>query len=303
MHLKSVPMVILLGVMIVGSVRAEDSFEAGLDLEPLAASGYDDFAGEGFTGLPAAACEGTCQGCCCQCRSPRWSVTAGAIFLTRDSGNDVVLMQDTTDPARRLSSGDFDFDYQAGWEVSAGCYRPCALGLDLRYFGVSEWDASARAVTNSTLLDPLQITTNPPTFAPNVQTIDARQTSELHSFEANLQIPAGRDVTWLAGFRYLQLNESFRSVLDASPQTFTYDVDTDNSLIGGQLGFDAVLLSSEHFSLTSNVSLGLYYNDADQASSLNTGAATVVAADDAGEFAISSEVSLAAQCNLTSALR
>jgi hypothetical protein len=101
----------------------------------------------------------------------------------------------------------------------------------------------------------------------------ARLTSSLQSAELNRRWGWGSCTQFLAGFRWLQWQETLAvsDVYAASTPSFGQDVYTTgcyNNLFGGQIGLDTALWQpSKHFRLEGLVKAGAYYNSAYQSSS------------------------------------
>ena len=112
--------------------------------------------------------------------------------------------------------------------------------------------------------------------SPPINTLDAasaRLTSSLQSAELNRRWGWGSCTQFLAGFRWLQWQETV-AVSDAymvATPDFGQDVYTTgcyNNLFGGQIGLDTLLWQpSNHFRLEGLVKAGAYYNSAYQSSS------------------------------------
>ena len=209
-------------------------------------------------------------GCCDlelpQCGEKIWRLDAGALILHRSTPDAVVLMNDTTDPTRSLNANDFDFDWQAGWQLSLGREMECGRGLQARVMVVDGWTASTSVTINSTLFDPLQINTDPPVFAPNVQTIDATYGSDLIGVEVSWQEPLESGLRLLAGFRYIGFDEQMRALMDAAPQTFSYQTTTQNRLFGFQAGAMTPEICLAGWRLDAGLKAGIFHNSGSQSS-------------------------------------
>ena len=109
--------------------------------------------------------------------------------------------------------------------------------------------------------------------SPPLDTASARLTSSLQSAELNRRWCWGSCTQFLAGFRWLQWQETaaISNVYDADTSGFGQDVYTTgcyNNLFGGQIGLDTALWQpSKHFRLEGLVKAGAYYNNANQSSS------------------------------------
>ena len=109
----------------------------------------------------------------------------------------------------------------------------------------------------------------------NLDTASARLTSSLQSAELNRRWAIGPCSQFLAGFRWLNWQESL-SITDAyaindpaNAGQDLYNTNTFNNLYGGQIGLDTLLWApSKHFHLEGLVKAGAYYNSASQSSAI-----------------------------------
>ena len=101
----------------------------------------------------------------------------------------------------------------------------------------------------------------------------ARLTSSLQSAELNRRWGWGSCTQFLAGFRWLQWQETLAindayDVTTLNPGQNVYTTGCYNNLFGGQIGLDTALWQpSKHFRLEGLVKAGAYYNSAYQSSS------------------------------------
>jgi len=95
--------------------------------------------------------------------------------------------------------------------------------------------------------------------------------SSFQTFEANSKTPIGAgSFNFIAGFRWLEFQESFSmNTTGVSPNT-SFRSDTINSLYGGQIGIDAWLLTMPLIRINTWLKGGAYYNNAVQRTSLQT---------------------------------
>ena len=135
----------------------------------------------------------------------RWSASAGVLALHRQRPASAPLFFNFFDQQQGLDAASFDFGYKPAWELSLARQISAVSDLEFRYFGGDAWSARARTVTDPA--DPLVINARIPVLVPSGRTIDATYGSDLHSFELNLQATPHGCVTWLVGFRYLELAE------------------------------------------------------------------------------------------------
>lgn len=168
------------------------------------------------------------------CREPAWTVTADALFLHRSDPGSFVLIENTADPTENLNTGQLDLGVHTGVELSLTQQLTDYDSLEIRYFGVDQWSTAASIPT--TPGDLLRLNTAVPLFVDAGDSIDARYTSELHSFEINGLTDLTDRLTLLGGFRYLELDEHLQATLVNSLTPFGYGVNTRNRLYGFQLG-------------------------------------------------------------------
>ena len=208
---------------------------------------------------------------------------AEAIFLERDNQSfdqPVVISgrwPDAFDTV--LSSRDLDFDWESGVRALAGVrLNECTgWGLEGSYLGLFDANAAATAVrpgedTGLTIPGGLGPATN--VFS-DADQIRLDYGSELHSADLSLVrctscsdgCTRGRSVEWLAGFRYVDLSETFGIAgerrIQGLLETGVYNVQTDNDLYGAQLGL-RMRRCLGRFSGEVTGKAGIYYNDASQ---------------------------------------
>lgn len=96
--------------------------------------------------------------------------------------------------------------------------------------------------------------------------------SSIQSFEFNHHRCHGRNIRWLAGFRWVEWQEQFRlqDALTSPAATDLYQTGCINSMYGGQIGADLYLLSLPWLKVDSVVKAGAYYNNASQSSLYTT---------------------------------
>lgn len=162
---------------------------------------------------------------------------AGALFLYRSHVKDqVILVNDVTgSAAMRTKDADFNNIFQAGPEITFGYRYDGVSAFEGVYWGTNHWQQHTQALgANSlSLPGPFAVTTADYFLADQV---DVKYQSQLHNVEANYrQTIFG--MTWLAGFRYFNLNEVFEiRSSDFDSGTSKWRTKTHNNLIGGQIG-------------------------------------------------------------------
>ena len=89
--------------------------------------------------------------------------------------------------------------------------------------------------------------------------------SELQSFEFNLRRRSHECLTWVAGFRWIELSDELAAYSTMPSVAEFYSVDADNHLYGIQVGANATLLQpTPRFRVDSIFRMGLMGNAADQ---------------------------------------
>jgi hypothetical protein len=216
---------------------------------------------------------------CCLC--PSVYGFAEALFLERDnqSVNQPVVITGLWPDAftTELSTGDLNFGWESGLRALMGVRLNECTGwaVEGSYLGVFNADAAALAVRP----DANTALTLPGGLGPALNVFQAADQirldygSELHSADLSLvRCRSGAagcgSVEWMAGFRYLDLSETFGisglRVNQGLPETGVYNVQTHNNLYGAQLG---ARLRRCLGRLSGEVTgkAGIYYNDASQA--------------------------------------
>lgn len=225
---------------------------------------------------------------------PTWIARGTAIYVDRASEGPLSLIESTTNQGQQLNADAFNFDHELRYDLSLTRLAWYDGGFELRYLDFGELAASTSVPVSNSIV---QINSSPPVFAPNVQSIDARYTTDFYSIELNYFYPMYDFLTVLVGFRYINFDDEIRAVLDATPQTFFFDAGTRNDLYGGQLGLITVPYCPLFgLWISSYGKIGIYANDAENRSRLDTGltqALVNATADNSavvGEFAIQGEL-------------
>ena len=217
----------------------------------------------------------------------RWfDVSAEAIFLTRTS--DVSNFNTTSLGAGSnnfvLSTGDVPLnDLRAGLGVQANIQVGAGSNLELVYFGLNKWESSASAT--SAVPNLFSFLSNFGTLPANgfddsdrsfVHTLS--YSSTLNNGEINLRRrwsePAGFfQGSFLMGVRYLDMDEQARftargennnAAANNGPRFLNYTTNTQNSLVGFQVGADLWYNIIPGVKLGVEGKTGLYNNRAHQ---------------------------------------
>lgn len=199
------------------------------------------------------------QGCC----RPLWDVSVGAAILHRSTPQPSILIETWDQSQTLFNAGAFQFDWNTGPDIQVvrrvdKSNRFDAIGV--RYFGVESWQAN----TSTAVTGIWRFPSSPGVFALDAR-IDAGYESELHSLEIHLLRDSSSHGrwTWLAGFRWLQLNERMHmDVYDFNVSAYVgdYIYTTKNNLFGGQIGAEAKILDRERFWIDGFAKAGIYGN-------------------------------------------
>lgn len=201
----------------------------------------------------SCACEDYCR--CCSGESSLWNAYVGAVFLTRDRPDAGVIVGPITPDGTSFSRGsDFDFNTRAGIDVVIA--RRLANGdqIEGRYFGIDDSTATQ------------QFTIPAPFIGAGFNgsagfNFDGTYTAKLRSAELNWKRPLTDRFTFLAGFRYIGLDDTLSYVVNTDLAKGVYQF--ENQLYGGQIGGDLSLLDpARPFQLHVIAKAGAYGNNA-----------------------------------------
>jgi hypothetical protein len=194
---------------------------------------------------------GDACGDCCWC--PGWTIRGEALFWSRTSGSSVPLV---TAPVV-INSADFELGVAVGPRVTAIRHSAWGTCWDVEgaYFGIEDWSntillADADNYVTTPVINILGI-------APTTLVYD----SSLKSGEINLRRTYSDWVTWLVGFRWLEVDENLGADFGGGA---THNLAVNNTLLGAQLGLDAMLWDvGPNLSINGVGKAGIFANDAD----------------------------------------
>jgi hypothetical protein len=190
----------------------------------------------------------SCQGCnsCGQCEinyccCPKWYVDAGVVILHRNRAEADPIMRPVTIGLPIISGHDSPFGWNGDLDLTVGYRMNCCDAIEVRYFGDTGADASA-SVDFGFIPEDFTIATGGPFsligFALDYQT-------DLHSIEINERHTVSDNLTFLTGFRYLEVDEDLTFDLSILGSQFAQYAWADNNhLYGGQIGADVNLFGS-----------------------------------------------------------
>ena len=263
--------------------------------------------------------------CSCNCYCPRWFVYAGVLSMDHNDEKEVWLSNDSGDySAQVLGTQDAGMDWSTGYELRLGRHIGCSnWAWEVAYWGLSDQSDVTRSDTAlvGNLDTPLDgsfqgLTYNDgggnqnlDNFFNNAWTHRLRRSFEFHDIEMNVfQDPNLYDsygcgcnfrLGLVAGLRYFKFNDGM--IFSTDPENYVYsgdsselhyDVDADNNLYGGQLGF---LGQVDHgrFGFYAGTKFGLYANRINHRSRMYGSAGNVfidngLSPNDGADFNVSS---------------
>ncbi|MDX1944273.1 MAG: BBP7 family outer membrane beta-barrel protein [Pirellulaceae bacterium] len=175
------------------------------------------------------------------CWPSGWYGEVEAIYFDRDNrARDQAVVLNATPPPNTdnsvLRTSDVSFDPMVGPRGVIGYDWDQFVAWEATYFGIYAWnDTDIVTGDNLELPDSLGQTVGFDFLRAN--TVVAEFRSSMQNGELNRIRSLNQNFAWLAGFRYVNVNERFRitSVSDITG-TSIYQVKTRNDLYGGQLG-------------------------------------------------------------------
>ena len=212
-----------------------------------------------------ACCPNECEKSCCDRFEPTWTVTTDALFLHRSATSGPTLLSDTVGNDL-LKSSDLGFSWAAGPRLSLIRDCACGWGLELNYFGIDGWEANAAFPTASLPGGVGSLAIDKAIPLP-VTEASFGQNSRLYNGEFNVRRQVNENLTLLAGFRWVELQDTYlvqgTSAILATP--FSEAVRAHNHLYGFQIGADALLFEyMERFRIRGIAKTGIFYDAAGQ---------------------------------------
>ncbi len=194
--------------------------------EPIGSGTLDDSSVYGSCCQP---CCGCCKPCCC-C-PPLWTARFGAIFLQREHGQDGLSM----------GTG-------SGYEIDVIRNLGCSCtAVEARYFGLYGWHARTNIGGGPDGTVPLPLTME----------------SQLQSAELNVRRRTASWLQLLAGFRWIELDDTLSLVVPPAVGIGGLNAFTFNRLFGGQIGADAAIFQRGRLGVDAIGKAGIYGNAAD----------------------------------------
>ena len=246
---------------------------------------------------------------------PVWFTSMSGLVMTRDHANDVELSFSTaaltpglltTQDAAMDWSGGFDIRFgrffnerQQAWEVVYwGLFADAEIADATDPDGVSGTAADLNTTFQFDLLSYNGLGNPVVDLFNGAARHRLVRDYEFHNVELNLWgntngLVGGRglQVGWLAGIRFFRFRDSLQFLTDDSDGVFTgavdevnYSVDTENRLLGVQLGGLAQQGLTDHWNLYGGIKVGLFGNHITNSSLLGGTAGAAFVDDPGGPF-------------------
>ncbi len=237
---------------------------------PMASEDTPAVNDSGATCSPDGSCvTDPCDTCLCY----RWQVWANGLFLTRSSANNIPLgFGNAQDPKGSEIYGTNDMEFGNAWGPSVGVYYAlnACNSIGFEYYGIDGWSSSGTIAGNISVQFPSfpylpeQIIQGDPTTGYGIGSF--QYNSRLYNAEVNLRHKSAHVdwLTFLAGFRWMELSEDFNGVFATGNTTPNFAIDVNNHLYGGQLGAVANVVCTENWTVDTWLKAGLLANYADQ---------------------------------------
>ncbi len=197
-----------------------------------------------------------------------WIGRADALLLFRDAPPNRPLVEQGTGALPVLNANTMNSPLAAGPRVSLFRFNRCNdTGIEVTYLRAANW-RSMRPLA----AQPGGYLLSAPGMYGNTINFDAGSANlgaAVQSLEWNRHWLKGQNLRFLAGFRWVEWKESYSlatSYGDQAPVQDFFNTNCINSLYGGQIGLDALLLTTSWFRIDSVIKGGAYYNNAVQTS-------------------------------------
>ena len=224
-------------------------------------------------------------------RGYTWRADASALILHRASpGTRIVLSQPTTG-ADLFDASRLGFPFAAGPRASLIGLDCQGWGFEVNYFGIDGWSTTRdlpnlglQTATGNLAIDGIE--------APrSLTTAHFESIARLYSSESNFRCPLFGDISFLAGFRWVELTDRyFASGASATTRNTVSEVIwTHNDMYGFQLGADGTIAKqADCWKINGFVKAGAFLNNAYEGASLSDvgglGVQSANGSNDVGSF-------------------
>lgn len=214
-----------------------------------------------------AGCDHLCDGTGGRCL-PRWfDAHAEWMYWQRDREEDLALSSEGIQGPIALNTNEIDYDFASGYRVTGAYIVGPGTGIEATYFGGFNWEDSAIATSEDNLfsvfsdfgVDPLN--GFPETAFGFLHTV--AMSSEMNNAELNLRrrfISANCHIhsSLLVGIRYFRLREDLVYETFTEQGDMSYQLKTDNDMVGLQGGGDLYFCLTPRFKIGAEVKAGVY---------------------------------------------
>ncbi len=199
-----------------------------------------------------------------------WKIDADALILHRSTPGTRTLLFDTATGVERFDASEFHFPFAAGPRISLTALDCEGWGFEGNFFMVDGW-SSTRNVPSTSLPNAGNLAVD---SVNQITLVDAQfdSTSRFYSSELNFRKPLFGNLSFLTGFRYLDLTDIYNiaGTSATTGNTSTESILTHNHLFGWQIGADGALLQKANcWRLSGFVKAGVFLDCANQATSLS----------------------------------
>jgi hypothetical protein len=259
--------------------------------------------------------------------------TANRTLVERVPGNVSFAKTPTTPGAPALNSADLNQGFSPGFRVGVTYHADSNCALELSFFRVSGWEFSRAIGPDSS---PNWLVMRAPGFFQtqdfSYQSMAWDYSTELYNAEFNVRHKLSRRITVLAGFRWLQLNESLQGTIPPPDRTLPiwkfdpnlnlfdvarleslrgipapgafppfWNTSTTNNLYGLQIGAEGKLFERGGFSIDGLIKVGGYWNHASASTGVSLEKIVYPTAARTNQAAFAGEAGL--QCKYQFAMR
>jgi hypothetical protein len=198
----------------------------------------------------------------------KWSFYGGTVLLHRSAPAPTPLIT-TFGLATILDASTMNFGWAFGFDIGGKYNFNERWGVDLRYFQVAPWTTTFGPVAAASSLVEFQgdfVGLGVPGSA------SAQYSSTLRSAELNARYISSSWWTLLAGFRYVNLDESLNTLQSSTVPVFsgTWNAQTSNQLFGGQLGLEGLLFNRGCLTIDAYAKAGIYGTDVNSFAAANS---------------------------------
>lgn len=198
---------------------------------------------------------------------PSWIVRFGALVLKRETPDDASLLT-TTGGVDLINATDFKWDYEPAVEASIIGRLEDTLFAEVRFFGTDAWTSTVSGGPAGTATYPVV----PPVTEAGAHLFSSTYSTQLWNGELNVRRMTEQGIAWLAGFRYVELDDNL--LINSPPiplgAVTEQRIVTNNRMYGFQVGADGRLWNNGGaLSIDGVVKAAVFYNSLDHRSVIN----------------------------------